>query len=464
MRNVVKNNWFWFALAVVVFLVNQLVNIVDLYPVGYDEAWYGSTAYNFAHGNGFLNTIVGSRGNANFLFPMIAGTFMHLFGYDLLAIRLANVFCGVLTLLFIYACFRQLKVSWQACALAFLFFVTIDLYNSTFRWGRPEGCAMMCLAGGVWMYLRYKESRSWLDMVGLSFFAYIAACAHPFALLPFALMGVYQLVETIQEKQWMRLWQLVLLLMMAIAAIASIAWVSNTYNIAGEDYVETRFSPRDALYTIPIYFKSMFLNRKRVLYILFLIAILLFLIVKKNAHKDLAIIAMIHLLIFPIPFSSDEVMSQFGVDYFVLIATILLTVFWDEAGYKKKWAVVLFICFCVMNLGVTYSYNYIKHYERANTVLQHDLQHIVPKGAKVFGPIRQWPMLMETDYHSDHAYFRINKQVEYDYIILNSQDIPRYQPYKEILPINDSIMKLVYEKETKQYGLIQVYKNKTRLH
>ncbi len=460
MKSVYKNSWFWFGLAVLVFLINQLVNIVDLYPAGYDEAWYGNPAYNFAKGNGFLNTIVGSRGNANFLFPTIAGTFMHMFGYNLLAIRLANVFCGVLALVFLCLCFREMKVSWQSCALSFLFFVSIELYNYSFRLGRPEGCAMMCLSGGVWMYLRYKESQSWWDMVGLSFFTYIAACAHPFALLPFALMGVYQLIEIIQQKQWMRLWQLVLLLMAAIAAIASIAWVSNTYNIAGEDYVETRFSPVNIILSVPKYVKSIFLNKRHVLYMLFLIFVTVFMVWRRSNHKDLALIALVHLTLFPILFSTDLNMVGFGSNYFVLIATILIAPFMDMIGYEKKWKASLFIIFCVCNLGVTYWFNYSKQYDCVNRILEYDFQQLIPRGSKIFGPIRQWLLVMETDYHSDHAYFPINNQEYYDFIILNSQDVPNYPIYEKMVPKNSELMELIYERDTKQYGLIQVYRNK----
>ena len=459
MRNLVKNNWFCFALAVVVFLVNQLVNIVDLYPVGYDEAWYGSTAYNFAHGRGFLNSIVGSRGNANFLFPVIAGTFMRIFGYNLLAIRLANVFCGVLALLFINLCFCQMKVSWQACALAFLFFVTIDLYNFSYRMGRPEGCAMMCLAGGVWTYLRYKESHSWFDIIGLSLFAYLAACAHPFSLLMFALMGIYIMIETIYTKEWIRLLQLFILLFAALAAIASITWVSNTYNLPGENYVQTRFSPQKMMLSIPRYFKSIFLNRKRVLYIIFLIGALFYLICSSKKYRDLAVISLVHLMIFPILFSSDLSMVIFGTNYVVLIATILLAPFWDTVGYNRKWGVWTYVFICMVNMCITYSYNYGKYYDNANTVLQRDFQQMIPPESKVFGPIRQWPLIMDTNYQSDHAYYQISAIDEFDFIITNSQDIPRYAPYKDILPINTEIMNLIYEKETKQYGLIQVYRN-----
>ena len=151
MKTIYKNNWFWLGIAILVFLVNQLPYLADVRPVMYDEAWYGNTAYNCAEGNGFLNTAVGSRGNSNFLLPLITAAFLKIFGYNLLSIRLAAVFCGVITLLFISLSFKEMKASWRAQALAYAFFVSITLYNTIFRFGRPECAALMCLSGGVWM-------------------------------------------------------------------------------------------------------------------------------------------------------------------------------------------------------------------------------------------------------------------------------------------------------------------------
>ena len=103
-KKLYTKDWFWLCVAIVVFLVNQLPFLSDVRPVMYDEAWYGNTAYSFAHGEGFLNTVVGTRGNSNFLLPLLTAGFMRLFGYNLLALRLPAVICGVLTLVLLSLC------------------------------------------------------------------------------------------------------------------------------------------------------------------------------------------------------------------------------------------------------------------------------------------------------------------------------------------------------------------------
>lgn len=143
-------------LATIVFLVNQLPFLEDMCPVMYDEAWYGDTAYNIVLGNGFSNAIVGKGGNANFLLPLLTSGFMFVFGYNLLAIRLAAVFCGVMTIAFVVLSMKRLQMGWKQQALTLLLFVSLTIYNTVFRFGRPECIALMGMAGGFWLYFRYR--------------------------------------------------------------------------------------------------------------------------------------------------------------------------------------------------------------------------------------------------------------------------------------------------------------------
>ena len=452
--------WFWLVLAMSVFLVNQLPFLVDIRPVMYDEAWYGNTAYNFTQGKGFLNTVVGTRGNSNFLLPLLTAGFMRVFGYSLLSIRLTAVFCGVMTLVFLSLCMKQLRMSWKAQALAFLLFVSLPLFNTVFRFGRPECAALMCMAGGLWFYLRYREDTSWPNMVGMSVFAGLAGCAHPYALLLFALLGVDLLVKVIKGKDKKGALKLLLLLLVAVASVMAVAWVSRTYNGAEESYVKDRFSIKGIESALPVYFKGAFLS-KMSLSFLPLLAIIIVEFVRDNGNRVLALVALVHFLIFPFMFSSDLMMAGLGMDYVALIGAILAASLLERLmTEKKRWAVCGFCLYCVFCLGVSYYFNYGSKYERANTVLSKELPKVVSEGAKVFGPIRQWPVLMQTDYQSDHTGLPIEQIEAYDFFILNTQDTVFYSSYKAFLPIDESKLQLVYEKLTKQYGKVQVYKVK----
>ena len=220
----------WLCVAIIVFLVNQLPFLSDVRPVMYDEAWYGNTAYNFAHGDGFLNTVVGTRGNSNFLLPLLTSGFMRIFGFNLLAIRLTAVFCGVFALVFLSLCMRQMRLGWKSHAFTYLLFVSLAIFNTIFRFGRPECVAVMCTLGGIWFYLKYLECESWLNMIGVSFFVLLAGCAHPYALLLFGLLGIILLVKTIKVKDMRGILRLVLLVLAAMVSVLAVAWVSKTFN------------------------------------------------------------------------------------------------------------------------------------------------------------------------------------------------------------------------------------------
>ena len=455
-----QQSWFWLFVAVVIFLINQLPFITDIRPVMYDEAWYGSTAYSCAIGNGFRNTVVGTGGNSNFILPLLESGMMHIVGFNLLAIRLTAVLCGILTLVFLNLSFRQMKVRVYSQILVYAFFVSLTLYNTIFRFGRPECAAIMFMVGGVWMYLRYQENPSWINMTGLSVFVFLAACAHPFSLLFFALLGVYMLIKSIKTKEWKLIIQLLPLLFAALLALVLVTYLSSKYNEANSVVLE-RFSVSKASMALPIYFKSA-LTSKDIIYIYPLILLCGWCAFTKFKYKELAIIALIHFAIFPFLFSTDLMMVGLGLDYYVVIATMLLAPCLDSIQ-NRKWLTPILALYCVMNLGISYYYNYMVKYEKTNTILATDLQSIIPQGAKVFGPLRQWPMVMGTDYQSDHTCYDVLPQEQYDFIILNSQDTPNYAPYKEILPIDESKMELVYSRETKQYGVVEVYKKLNEL-
>ena len=456
-NKIYQNSWFLLVIVIIVFLVNQLPFITDVRPVMYDEAWYGNTAYNCAQGLGFLNTAVGSRGNSNFLLPFITAGFMHLFGYNLLSIRLAAVLCGVITLLFLGLAMRQMKAGYVAQICVYAFFVSIALYNTIFRFGRPECVGAMCVMGGLWMYFRYRENPSWMNMLGMSVFVYLAAIGHPFTLLLFAILGCYLLAKVVRDKQWYHVLHLAVLLIVAICAIISISWASATYNIPGENYIQTRFSIRGIATSIPVYFKYAFLS-KHSLYFIPLLCVSAWLAIRSTEYRDMAIISLGYFVAFPVLFSTDLSMVGLGLDYFVCATTILLVPF-IEMVRIRKWAVPAFLIYCGLNLCLSYYYNYIVKYEKANTVLVKELQAIIPNGSKVFGALRQWPFLMETDFQSDHTCFIVHPQEEYDFIVLNSQDMGR-SATANILPIDPDKMDLIYVRTTKQYGDVMVYKRK----
>ena len=457
-KKLYTKDWFWLCIAIMVFLANQLPFLSDVRPVMYDESWDGNTAYNFAQGDGFLNTVVGTRGNSNFLLPLLTTGFMRIFGYNLLAIRLPAVFCGVLTLVFLSLCMRQMSIGWKAQAFTFLLFVSLPVFNTIFRFGRPECLAVMCTLGGVWFFLKYRECESLPNMIGMSVFVLLAGCAHPYALLLFALLGMHLLVRTIKEKDKNGILRLVLLVAAAAVSVLAVAWVSRIYNGAGESYVKDRFSTKDIWLAVPVYFKEAFLSKASLSFIP-LLAVLVIESLGEKKNRELAWAALGVFLLFPFLFSTDLMMVGMGLDYVATVGLVLTAPFLERVlSQKKRWIAFGFCAYCLGCLGISYYFNYGVKYEKANSMLAEELPSIIPEGSKVFGPLRQWPMLMQTDYQSDHTVLPIGNVESYDYVIMNSQDTAFYSTYEAFLPINDSKLELVYEKPTRQYGTVRVYK------
>lgn len=454
-----KQSWFWLLVAIVVFLINQLPFLTDMRPVMYDEAWYANTAYNFAQGDGFLNTIVGTRGNSNYLLPTLTGVMFWIFGYSLFTIRLTAVLCGVITILFQHLCLKELRSSVVAEIAVLGFFVSIALFNTIFRFGRPECAALMCVAGGLWFFLRYIREHSWWNMIGLAAFTFLAAIGHPYALLVFAIIGLMLLVGEIREKNWTTILQLSVLFIAAVAAIGSIAWVSNIYNGEGENYVSERFSMSNLGEALPEYIKSAFLS-KHVLYMPFLLCVALFCCFNTdNRVKVLAFITIIYAILFPFLFSTDFAMIGLGGDYVALIATLLIAPCVDKYKVYKYGKIILgiFALYSFANMGISYYFNYKVKYEKANTVLAVELPSLIPHDAIVYTPIRQYPMLMHYTCFSDHTWTEMPSS--YDFIVQNSQDKDIYSNSQRVYSTLDDY-ELIYERDTKQYGLIKVFKHK----
>lgn len=105
--------------SVTFFLINQLPFLADMRGMGNDESWYANTAYNLTQGNGLHQTSVGYNGNSNCLAPIMQAVSFLLFGYSLFSVRIASVFCGVVTLLLLLFIMNELRVSKKGRILVF---------------------------------------------------------------------------------------------------------------------------------------------------------------------------------------------------------------------------------------------------------------------------------------------------------------------------------------------------------
>lgn len=100
MKHIFENRTFIILFLLALYLYLQLPFLTRLTRVWVDEPWYASTSYNFARGEGLIETAVGSgAGEVLFLYPLLLGTFFKVFGTTLFTGRLFSVLAGLLALL-----------------------------------------------------------------------------------------------------------------------------------------------------------------------------------------------------------------------------------------------------------------------------------------------------------------------------------------------------------------------------
>ena len=220
-----------------------------------------------------------------------------------------------------------------------------------------------------------------------------------------------------------------------------------------------RASPTNWKEAVSFYYKEVFVSRFAVYsFVVLLILFFTSMYVKDRRTSLLAFLFIINGLSFPFFFSTDLMMVGHGWNYVTLVSTLLVAPLADALPLSKLLKKLFFcgmILYSICCISLTYYYNFKVKYERCNSVLRHDVSRIIPKGAIVYGPIRQWFCAIETEYYSDH--YRYELPLEFDYLIFNSQDKDIYENNGKVLPTIDSY-KLIYCKETKQYGEVTVYK------
>lgn len=455
-------------ISLVVFALNQLPFLLDVRAVKYDEAWYMNPAYNLLNGNGLLNDLVGSGGNVNFVGPVLMSGCMAMFGQSLLVARLTAVICGFISLVILHLIQNEICVNKYARIGTYVIFLSIYIINSTFRNVRPEFAVALFLLIGILFAIRYHRTHKWFDIVGLSISIYLTSCSHPFALYIYALIGCSLLWDVIQTKEWKHLYQLVLPIISAVLVILSLLYLNKAINHATDsNSIMQRFSMLNALEAMCVSMKSVFI-RNGVYTIPFLL-VNIFAITKHREIRWLAIPNVIFVFTFPLLFSSDLHMVGNSTLYFSIVSIVLCSCMMEHwinvvhIHYNRKMiGVCCIVLYCIGNYGLSLLHNYHK-YEKCNSILMNDINEYIPDNSLIFGSMRFWPFKMSAKWFCE-----MNRKNEvpkaYDYLIISSQDISSSdelnpQILRDVLETIENYDR-VYERESKQYGLISIYKHK----
>jgi hypothetical protein len=446
--------------ALIVFAINQIPFLSDIRPIMYDESWYINPAYNLLNGNGLYNTIVGSGGNANFLVPMLITLFMKVFGTSLFAIRLTSVFLGFISLLILHLIFNEQQVSSKIRIIGYSLFLSILLINSLYRFVRPEFAVFTFTLLGILFTLRYIKSNKLLDVIGLSLSVLLASVSHPFSLYFFFIIGIYLLVVCAKKRNLVnKFGHLLLLVSFAVLAIVLMTIVTKIYNDSSLLEMSERVTEFNIFNAYLVSMKHVFV--KHAIYTLPFLCINILSIIVKSGYKWLSIINLFFVFTFPLVFSGDLNMVGINVVFFTATSIVITIIFLNEIFLHRKYANLVFwvvLLFCLFNYSVSLIYNYRIKYERCNSVLQAEINEIIPDNSVVFGALRLWPFKMKSVYYSDH-YRKHDIPASYDYLLINSQDELVYETYNTIKN-KETDYKLIFKKETKQYGLVTVWRNK----
>jgi 4-amino-4-deoxy-L-arabinose transferase-like glycosyltransferase len=434
----------------------------------YDEAWYGNTGYNFSIGNGFHNTIVGSNGNANFLFPFLSGLFFKLFGTTIFVARLLPALCGVAFLYLLHLIFDLLNIGNRARLIAYAAVAFMPVFDTAFRVARPECLAMALLLTGCYYYILFLQRRRNRHMLACGFWMSLALLAHPYAGLWGIVAGLHFLLLWWQKKERILFLHLCCYGIIIIAGAVVLVLVSAYYNnknfslSAGLNGLLERTGANSSVSeTIidraKVFFSFWFFSSRAIFSFPLLFITIAGLFMQNNTARSLAAGSLIYMLISFVMLKNDMEMFPQIFFYFSSVAVITGTIVINGQNKHYKFATGLLIgAILVINLSATVIFNFKKR-TNDNIVLTQAFSKVIPAHATVFGPLRLWFFCPGTVFFSDHYRNAYPDIGAFDYIIINSVDEKIYDAYRLFKPGLRSF-RPVYQTNTRQYGEIVIYK------
>jgi hypothetical protein len=440
----------------------------------YDESWYGSVAYNFSLGKGLFNTIIGSGGNANFMLAIVTALFYKIFGVSLFAIRMVPVMSGLLFLIVLRKIFQLLKLSDIPQLIGFLSVLCIPFFNTLFRVGRPECLGLLFILIGIYFYLKFITQEKKFYVLWSAVFLSFAVFSHPFALLFFLLLGIHLLYFGIINKNYKTFIYLFIFGVIGVVSFFILLLAHGYYNnnhsidlLASYKDISSRASlenssPETIFDRIKAFLDVWVFSLKIIFSLPLLILSCYACFLKNNIIRFFSFMSLGYFFISFFLFKNDLSMFPLIFDYFIVLIIPVIPFVFERLNEKnRKISTIVFAVFFLVNFSASQLFN-IQKREKINTVLQTDLKSILPCQSKVFGPLRFWPFSVHTDYISDHYRLEFPKMEEFDYVITNSQDEKIYPTYSYFQKKKE-LFELIYSKDSKQYGVIEVYKRKIDL-
>ena len=108
-------------------------------------------------------------------------------------------------------------------------------------------------------------------------------------------------------------------------------------------------------------------------------------------------------------------------------------------------------------------FNWCFRYDKANSVLQEEVDAIIPDGAKVYGTQDMWCFKMNSDFRSIVSRLPDREPDYFDYMLTDGRLETKYDRYflvtfHQMLDYAEENWELVYCRETMQYGKVRIFK------
>lgn len=451
---------FWIIFA---YLCLQLPFLSTVRPILFDEPWYANPGYNFSIGKGFHNTLNGSGGNSNFMFPLLIGIFFKILGVSLFTARFAAVFCGVVFIFILFKILNLLNINKKSQMVAFLTLLSVSIFNSIFRTARPECMSMVFVLAAIYFYLNFLIDKRYWSVVWSSIFLTLAFLSHPFSSLYNFLIGFHLLILSVHNRDIKLFSYTIVFGVIALIGLVALVLTSAYYNYNSFNVSQSftdimlRTSSGGSLKVlvaenISSAFKFWVFSKRLIFSVPLFIIVLGSFFIQDSRTKILSTLSMFYFILSFFIFKNQYNMFCVTYEYFLCISIIILAIVFDYSIQKlPKLTLILTVSFLLINFTATTSNNIIK-YDNTNRVIRDDLKKIIPNKSNVIGSQYFWFFLPQTNYYSTY-YMLDYPSINYiDYVITCS--LGNHSFFEE----NKCSLQLIYRKETQQYGVISVFK------
>lgn len=465
---------------------------LDRFPTAQmDEPWYANTAYNFAEGNGFTNTLVGYRGGDVFvLYTFITGIFFKVFNCTLFITRLVSIIGGIIAAIYVLKISDKLNLKQPEKYLIFTAFTFGNVFYIIFRSGRPEGWIITFGIITIYYMLKLIAKKQRSTFLYLSLFSACAFLVHPNGVLFLINAYILVVIELSKQKKIKEIFVFIIsnVLFIAIPFIFVFSDPSKLEEFLIQAQHRNAISDenKSIIENLTTFVNSYVLGIKRLYILVFEIGLLLlaFVFGKSKNIKYISGFGLLNFLISMVIFNPYISRSFSQIIIFSIVSMILITSALSHQKMIYKGIMVLFVFYTLNNfvgdLYVLYQNKNNTSYAQLANKLTSEIKNLDDQ-TTIAGNIEFWYPFKDSRFFNSFTNFtykeypsidHLIESKEIDYIVLGSFKLEGKSPTvgrEELIPKDVQIFyekmmnytsergKLVEKFNAKQYGEISIW-------